>query len=195
MFSLPLPDQLKIMGSYEDTENFRCCAFEANPSTSTNIHVLEALKRIKLEPNHASVAKIITFLQNNQQKSGFWIDKWHISPFYPTCHAVIACAGYYPGMVKQSVKWILDQQHPSGGWGFYGQPTLEETAYAVQALCIWQSESGHILREPIKRGAAWLKMAKEQPEYPTMWIGKCLYAPIHVISSAIESARLLSVNI
>lgn len=174
---------------YEEDEYFRCFALEANPSVSANIHVLGALRQAGLGVQHPSVQKVLRFLRRVQTVKLSWFDKWHASPYYPTSHAVIACAGYDDDLVDDAVYWILETQNQDGSWGYY-MPTAEETAYCLQALVVWKRHGGQMPGDALKRGAAWLADHTEPP-YPPLWIGKCLYCPLLVVRSTILSALML----
>jgi halimadienyl-diphosphate synthase len=174
---------------YEQEGHFRCYALEANPSISTNIHILGALRQAGLEPEHPSVAKILVFLQRMKSLDLFWLDKWHSSPYYPTAHAVVTCAGYDDDLVDSAVYWILETRNADGSWGYY-RPTAEETAYALQALVQWKRQGHAVPVDVLRRGAAWLRENTELP-YAPLWIGKCLYCPELVVRSAILSALAL----
>jgi halimadienyl-diphosphate synthase len=171
---------------YESEKHFLCFRLEADPSTSTNIHLLSAFRAAGFERSHPAVQKILNFLLRHRMADGMWVDKWHLSPYYPTAHAIIACAGYDDETIEGAVKQILAAQNPDGSWG-YLQQTAEETAYALQALCIWK-RNGHTVDEKVLRtGARWLTRHSNAP-YPLLWIGKCLYCPVCVVRAAILGA-------
>lgn len=176
--------------TYEEAEYFRCFSLEANFSISANIHVLEALLREGMGRQSLSVQKIIRFLSREQNSAGFWRDKWHISPYYTTSHAMIVLADEASPEINGAIQWMLSTQREEGAWGFY-MPSAEETAYSVMALAICKSKGYAIPKEAITRGARWL-VEHSTPPYPPLWIGKCLYAPIQVIRSAILSALALA---
>ena len=180
---------LDTLFTYEEEDCFRCFAFEANRSVSTNIHVLGALRQAGFPPDHPSVQKIVRYLQQAQNPAGYWVDKWHASPYYASAHLVVTCAGYLPQLAENSVQWLLKTQDGDGAWGFY-QPTAEETAYSLQALCAWDAHEEHLPGKTLKQGAIWLEDHQEPP-YPALWIGKCLYLPELVVRAAIRSALLL----
>ena len=180
---------LEAVLHYEEDKYFRCFALEANPSVSANIHVLGALRHAGLGVQYSSVRKVLGFLRRTQTMKLFWFDKWHASPYYPTSHAVIACAGYDDGLVENAVYWILETQNADGSWGYY-TPTAEETAYCLQALIVWKRHGGQVPGNVLRRGAAWLADHTEPP-YPPLWIGKCLYCPMLVVRSAILSVLML----
>jgi halimadienyl-diphosphate synthase len=175
---------------YEEQDYFRCFDLEANPSVSANTHVLGALGQSGLDQTNASVQKVLRFMQKMKGSNAYWVDKWHVSPYYATSHAIIACTGLANELVEDSVQWILQTQNADGSWGTY-LPTAEETAYALQALWIWNERVARVPRGALQDGARWLKEHMDLP-YPPLWIGKCLYNPKLVIRSAVLSALALS---
>jgi halimadienyl-diphosphate synthase len=175
--------------AYEEKDHFRCFNLEVNPSISANIHILDALLQSGLTDRNSSVIKILQFLQKARAERPFWVDKWHASAYYPTAHAVIACAGSVNNFVEESVQWILRSQNANGSWGTYIS-TVEETAYAIQALWAWNEKVARIPKGVLTNGARWLKENMDKP-YPPLWIGKCLYSPQLVVRSAAISALAL----
>ena len=176
--------------AYEEEDHFRCFDLEVNPSISANIHVLGALAQHGLDKNNSSVQKVLSFLSQVKGKDPFWIDKWHSSPYYATAHAVIACAGIANEFVSGAVEWLIKTQNPDGSWGTY-LSTAEETAYAIQALWVWNEKSASIPKSIFRQGAQWLEDHMYET-YPPLWIGKCLYSPNLVIRSAVISALALA---
>jgi halimadienyl-diphosphate synthase len=174
---------------FEENDHFRCFDLENDPSISANIHILGALRQAGFKNDHPSVYKILNFLQRNKQFDMYWADKWHISPYYTTAHAVLVCAGYANEMVLQAVDWLIGTQKPDGSWGIFNS-TPEETAYTIQALWFWDQKVNHIPREILCNGKRWLE--EHQFDYPPLWIGKCLYSPRLVIESAILCALSLT---
>ncbi len=181
--------QIENVLGYEEKDWFRCFALEQDPSISANLHVLGALQQAGFKRDHPSVKKILLFLRKRSSVGGYWEDKWHISPYYTTAHAIIACAGYANEIVSDAVHWLIDQQKPDGSWGLFG-PTPEETAYAMQALWLWDQKVQCISRERLHKGKIWLEDHREHG-YNPLWIGKCLYSPKLVIDSAVITALSL----
>ncbi len=179
---------LKTLLSFEENKYFRCYPLEANPSLSTNIHILGALKIAGYDRNHPTIKKVLEFLRINRVSDKYWFDKWHTSPYYPTSHAIIACQGLDDDLCLDAMDWILATQREDGSWGFTAAPTAEETAYCIQALIYWKSRNGFISPEPIKHGINWLNEHNTDP-YPPLWIGKGLYCPQNIVHSTILSAK------
>ncbi|KAA3663581.1 MAG: cyclase [Chloroflexi bacterium] len=175
---------------YETDTHFRTFQLESNVSTSTNIHAYGALRHARLHETHPSVQKIADYLKTSQTAQGYWVDKWHASPYYPTTHLIIASAGYQDHLVTKAIDWIYNTQRPDGSWGYYVS-TAEETAYCLQALSIWQAAGHYVPSIAIRKGYHWLNNHMHQPFTP-LWIGKCLYTPLLVVQSTIISALMLA---
>ena len=174
---------------YEEKDHFRCFELESNPSISANIHVLGALLEAGLDGSDPSVVKIVKFLRQTRVLDTFWTDKWHASPYYPTSQIILVVASFLDDMIIDSVKWIIETQNNDGSWGYY-MPTAEETAYCLQSLFTWQRYVGEVPKETIDKGLEWL-LEHNQPPYPPLWIGKCLYNPELVVRSAVLSALMM----
>jgi halimadienyl-diphosphate synthase len=174
----------------EEEKWFRCYPLELQPSLDVNIHILGALHRAGYPGTHPAVAKIMNWVRERMQPGHFWIDKWHVSPFYTTAHVIIHCHPFDQEMCRAAVEWMLSKQNQDGSWGFCGFPTAEETAYCLQALSIWRKLGNKLDRESIQRGKDWL-IQHCDPPYPPLWLGKSLYRPDLLVQSAIVSSLAL----
>jgi halimadienyl-diphosphate synthase len=179
----PDPDPLY---QFEREDYFICYSFERDPSTSANIHVLEALKGV----DELRVRKVVNWLRSVQVDGRYWMDKWHASPYYPTAHAVIALIGIDHDLAQSAIQWILDTQRPDGCWGHYDSSTAEETAYCLQALSIYDRYVESVDKGVVTQGRQGLLACRD--EMPALWIGKCLYTPVRVVESAICSALAMT---
>ena len=176
--------------SFEEDDHFCAYPFEAHSSNSVNIHALATLREAGHAKDSPVIQKIINYLQKNRYPAGYWFDKWNLSPYYTTTHAIIVCAGFAEHLVDQSVEWIIQTQNGDGSWG-YQFPTAEETAYCIQALSIWQELGGKIPPKVVKNGVTWL-IDHVQPPFPPIWMGKGLYTPELIVRSTILSALALA---
>jgi hypothetical protein len=158
-----------------------------------NAHVLHALARVPGYPGaERAIERICEYLAD--QHSGlYWIDKWHISPLYATAHVLRALEdlpaqhrGRLAHLVERSRDWLRHAQNADGSWGFYGEPTPEETAYGLLGL----ASSADDRDVPHCRAAAnFLRRARaEGTSHPPLWIDKCLYIPPLVVDAAIDGA-------
>lgn len=185
------PVDLATIFCYEEKEHFRCYPMEITPSLGANIHILAAFRRADFASTHPAIMKIVGFIRNQRRAGGYWLDKWHTSPYYITSHAIIALRGYADDLCSDAIDWMILTQNDKGAWGYYGIPTAEETSYCIQALRIWQRYGGKVSEGIITQGAQWLS-ENDQPPYPPMWISKALYCPELVVQSVIACALELA---
>jgi halimadienyl-diphosphate synthase len=183
------PLDIEGLLSFQGNSYFRCYEIEANASISTNVHVLGALLQTDQSQTYPFIDMVKLFLENARVSGAYWVDKWHISPYYTTAHAIIASSGLDRNFVEPAVDWILKTQHHNGGWGYY-IPTPEETAYAIQSLAIWKRSGGKVPISVLRKGKDWLE-EHAYDQQPFLWIGKSLYKPTLVIHTAILSALAL----
>ena len=154
--------------------------------------MLEALKAAPDFPRkQVLIAKALNVLRE-QVTQGYLCDKWHISPYYTSAHAVIALAGLDDDFAGQLTQWLLATQQKNGSWTFfpsYPAAATEETAYALLAL-MYQYKNGHkIPWQQIERGIHFLEGCdSSEKALPLLWIAKVLYAPYLIVESAIFAA-------
>ena len=170
-----------LLYQFEQEDYFATYSFERGPSISSNIHVLMALKE-----DSKAADKILRWLRSCRIDGHYWVDKWNISPYYSTAHAIIAVADIDREMAGKSVEWILNTQRDDGGWGYFKISTAEETAYCLQALSIYDQLAEPVDRRVFIRGREGLFAHVDA--MPPIWIGKCLFAPIKMVESALYSA-------
>jgi halimadienyl-diphosphate synthase len=181
----------QVFDLYWTGEYYQTFHYELDPSMSTNIHVLDFVQSCPEFPNKEQVTEnIIHFLKKNIHPQGFWIDKWHVSPYYPTAHAVLALSDVAPSLAGKAVSWILETQNENGTWG---GNTVEETAYAVQALLHYHQKVDHIDTSVVSDALPHIthEVLPLAGELPELWIGKVLYSPQHVVLSSLASASIM----
>ncbi len=177
--------------AYEEKEWFRCFPLEVLPSLDVNIHALGALRKAGFDKTHPAVQKVLRLLHTNRQSGSFWFDKWHLSPYYTTAHAIIHCQEYDLDLCRPAVEWMVKSQKADGSWGFCGFSTAEETAYCLQALSIWKRAGNRVPIGRLQLARDWL-LRHLDPPYPPLWLDKSLYSPEVVVQAAIISALELS---
>jgi hypothetical protein len=167
--------------------------YERHSSVGVNVHVLHALAQVPGYPQaEERIQRIIEYLAD--EHSGlYWIDKWHISPLYATSHVLCVLEGLtfeqrrpIVHLMDRSREWLRQSQNADGSWGFYGQPTAEETAYGLLALVDSKSFDERD-RARCAAAAAYLRETSTA-EMPALWIDKCLYTPPLVVRAAIDAA-------
>ncbi len=184
-----VPVDVRALSPFRRPRGFACFPFERNPSVSANIHAAYALRALPFPGREDALAAVHGFLADMRRPEGCWLDKWHASPWYPTCRAVVALGGLWPELVAPAVEWLLDGQRADGSWGhFWG--TAEETAYAVEALS--QVAGDHpAAAGALARARPFLAQERGRPR-PALWIGKGLYHPRRVVDAAVLAALRLS---
>jgi halimadienyl-diphosphate synthase len=192
--AMDFPVNFDIFNPYDMREYYIAFNHELDPSVSTNIHILDIARLSPRFPDREHVIeKLIAFLKKEMQPGGYWIDKWHASPYYTTSHAIIALSDSCPSLASKGISWILQTMNSDGTWGFNGG-TLEETAYAIQALMYYHRHVESVDIEHIQQAAQMLCSRKcrsmlGNPE--ELWIGKVLYTPVRVILSLAASAQFM----
>jgi halimadienyl-diphosphate synthase len=69
--------------------HFASFPHERHSSVGVNVHVLHALLRVPGYPNTArAIRRLLDYLEGEQVHGLYWLDKWHISPYYATAHAL-----------------------------------------------------------------------------------------------------------
>lgn len=182
-----LPVSAQALAAFRREGGFACFPFERNPSVSANIHVAYALRHLPFAEREAALGLIHDFLRAQRRPDGAWTDKWHVSPWYPTCRAVIAVGELWPELVAPAVDWLLDGQRADGSWGLFGG-SAEETAYAVEALAGVGGARGPAARAALARAGDYLEEA-DASRRPALWVGKGLYHPRAVVDAAVLAAR------
>jgi halimadienyl-diphosphate synthase len=181
------PADLSLLRGFETPEGYLTFELERGFSVSTNVHVLGALL---LDPTGMArqIDLVLRFLRDSLSGDGYWLDKWHLSPYYATCHAIPVLSGLDDRLCGDAVGWVLGSQHADGSWGLAGG-TLEETGYAVNSLLAVQAAYPWV-RDAAHRGARYLsdRCADGEPAHPPLWIGKVLYTPYRVVQAAVVGA-------
>jgi halimadienyl-diphosphate synthase len=186
----------RVLQAFEAADgSFVSFPYERHASVGVNAHVLHALARVPGYPQaHPAIERILTFLAD-QHSGMYWIDKWHISPLYATAHVMRALQDLQPEqfarvahLVDRSRHWLRQSQNADGSWGFYGQPTSEETAYGLLGL-LANRELDERDRDRCQAAADFLHASiRHETPNPPLWIDKCLYIPPLVVNAAIEAA-------
>jgi halimadienyl-diphosphate synthase len=177
---------------YEVGDHFQCFPLERNISLDVHIHIVDALKdSIDFPRRDDMLLKALNIL-GRDLTTEYIVDKWHISPYYSTAHAVIALTGLSDNIIKRQISWLLKTQRPNGSWTHYPScpgAAVEETAYALMALMTVSEKQGNIPFEVIERGVRYLERHYSSPEVlPALWINKSLYNPYHIVEAVILSA-------
>ena len=102
-------------------------------------------------------------------------------------HAITACIGYDDDLASEMIRCIIQGQNQDGSWGYFG-PTVEETAYCLQALILYHCQVALVDEAVLYHGATYLHDQYRSRHHPPLWIEKSLYTPPHIVRSAIIGA-------
>jgi halimadienyl-diphosphate synthase len=177
--------KLAALLRYETTDHFRCFAFERDPSISANARIRHALASNGPDRFATQINKADSFLADVRTGSGYWGDKWHLSPYYTTA-VVVAGGRDRTWSWAPTTSWLLESQRDNGSWGVYSGSS-EETAYAVAMLDSLTDAGDPRAGHAIAKAAAYL-VGDRDAEHAELWIAKGLYAPLNVISAYVLAA-------
>ena len=168
-------------------------------SVTSNIHALTALQDKLDNRDYRQMAeRIIAWLRENITYKNHFHDKWHFSPLYATSRAISVLIAWDKQLARKCLKYLLETQDESGGWGVTSRPNLEETSYAVVGLAAAYRHGLLANKDALKQADAFLKKRSGLKPIESFWIGKTLYRPIGVANAYVYGAttvlRLLDVD-
>lgn len=174
---------------YEKDDHFCCYQGETNASPSTHLRLLQGLQYAQDHPQYSEwVTKIIAALKRFDENGSFWSDKWHTSPYYVSNLAIHALHDVDNMLAGSRLKWILKTQNDDGGWGYLGDSTPEETAYALDSLITWDRTVEPVDHSIMDEAAKFLMAHINDTSYVPLWISKGLYTPHNIVRATILSA-------
>ncbi|MBZ0256443.1 squalene--hopene cyclase, partial [bacterium] len=158
--------------------------------------------------------KALSFLRHEQTEAGAWKPLWfgneneerNINWTYGTAIVVSSLSSAFQSasfaaqeLASDGAAWLVRAQNDNGGWGGAAniQPSIEETALAVEALCKFYSHADeHAARKikpAIERGVDWLVSATQMGSqfdaapigfyFAELWYFEKLYSMIFTMSA------------
>jgi halimadienyl-diphosphate synthase len=174
---------------YEFGDHFQCYPLERNISLDVHIHIVDALKETADFPRRDDLLLKALNILGRDLTTEYIVDKWHVSPYYSTAHAILSLTGLSDQVIQKQIKWLLNTQHEDGRWTFYPacpKAAIEETAHTLLALMTVFEKRGNIPFGVIERGIRYLeKHYRSAEELPALWINKVLYNPYHIVETVI----------
>ncbi len=179
-----------VFDVYETDEFFWCYPGETNPSLSSHVRLLHALRDsgVNDAKTQERIAKVINVLHKYDHNGSFWWDKWHSSAYYVTSYSLAVLRGLADDLVQSRLRWIIRTQNDDGGWGYLGESSPEETAYCLRALLEWDKSVARVDRSILDAAAAYLHRHLNDAVYAPLWIGKSLYTPYFPVRAVILGA-------
>lgn len=189
------PVNADVFNYYERENHFCCYPEETNPSPSTHLRLLAALRHAMDHPKYEQwEQKILDALRRFDENGSFWWDKWHTSPYYVTNIAIHALQGVADDLARSRLKWILRTQNDDGGWGYLGHSTPEETAYCLETLLYWDRKVERLDAQQIEDAGKYLLARVADQKYPPLWISKGLFTPTHIVAATLWGSALQFLN-
>jgi halimadienyl-diphosphate synthase len=181
-----------VLEVYEVGDHFECMPFERNLSLDAHIHIIHALKTAADFPRRDDMLLKALNILGRDLTTEYIVDKWHVSPYYSTSHAIIGLTGLSDTIIHKQITWLLKTQRADGSWSFYPNlpgAAVEETAYALLALMAVYEKKGNISLKIMEEGIRYLEKHYTSAEaLPSLWIHKGLYNPYHIVESVVLSA-------
>lgn len=176
-----------VFATFEEKDHFRCYRFERNISLDVHVRLVMALRQLPYSARHDDMLLKAINILGRYLQDDFITDKWHVSPYYSTAHAVIALNGLADNLIRNQIYWLCHTQHADGRWTFYPhfpQAAVEETALALLALLVVQKRENSIPHQVIRRGMDYLMTHySQQWDLPALWVAKAVYRPHHITRS------------
>lgn len=170
-----------------------------------------------------ATAAAVRYLLRVQRDDGTWVPLWfgnqyehrQENPLHGTSRvlravAAVRCAGglhqAWLEAGRRGLRWIVDAQKPDGSFGAGPRvaPSIEETAWAVEALAEWQLAglgSEEVLAA-IERGVKWLVKKTESGTrfeaspvglyFAKLWYSEALYPVIFTASALMRAEACLA---
>ncbi len=169
------------------------------------------------ERTDEAMSKAVRYLVSAQRADGAWVPLWfgnqaeaqQENPLYGTSRVVRAASvklseesPAWTEALGRGRSWLLAAQHPSGGWGGAPglEPTLEETALAIDALA--QPSASEDERAALERGIDWLAQRTENGArfeaapiglyFAKLWYREKLYPKIFSVMALGRASRVFS---
>ncbi len=147
--------------------------------------------------------KILAYLKNKQQQDGSFVPLWFgdqtasrggLAPIYGSAVVLEHLAGTEAPFLAATVQFLLQHQHPSGGWG---NPAEDGCDYVLfTARCIRALQPYHEAHAAIIRAKTFLQPFLENPAtiplepiglyFAHLWYSEKLYAPIFLAAKEID---------
>ena len=177
---------------YKKDGYFVTYPYEIGASNMVNLHVLDMLLETNITKFNSEfdIDQLVSFIDNQiSPEAGIGGDKYHYSPYWQNSHGVLPLAKLYPDLSRILVEWFQSNQNENGLWGING-PTVEETAYAVIALCYHHIHAEKLDLSFLDRAIDYL-ISNVDP-YPNLWLSKVAYTPNETNKAHILAALELS---
>lgn len=165
---------------------------DPTPSITVNANAARALQLFSEQPECAELlSKTLNWLRPalNSNLDQAFHDIWHLSPCYTASAAILALLDLDEVLAVRCIDWLLQKQQADGGWGFFGNSTLEETSLAALAL-VPAVQRQWIDRRKLAKTKAFLDKHREITQtQPSLYMGITMVYPELVVEATIYAAH------
>jgi squalene-hopene/tetraprenyl-beta-curcumene cyclase len=159
--------------------------------------VLECFGKLGLRLGDNTVNRAVAYLRRTQAADGSWFGRWGVNYIYGTwqgiCGLVAVGVPTSDPVVQAAARWLVEHQHPSGGWGEscdtyadatlagQGTPTPSQTAWAIWGLVA----AGQAWHPAVERGVQYLVDTQrpdggwDEPEFTGTGFPQVFYLRYH----------------
>jgi squalene-hopene/tetraprenyl-beta-curcumene cyclase len=168
------------------------------PTADVTARCLGFLAQFGYEQDDHVVAAALAFLRREQESDGSWFGRWGTNYIYGTWSVLSAlnAIGVDPGApeIRRAVAWLLDRQHPGGGWGeraetYWPEVPHGEAPYSAPSQTAWAllglMAAGEVEHPAVPRGIAYLLESQStagtwnEPWYTAVGFPRVFYLRYH----------------
>ncbi|MHA2364396.1 MAG: prenyltransferase/squalene oxidase repeat-containing protein [Candidatus Hodarchaeales archaeon] len=183
----------RVMRYYEREDYFTTYPYEIMASNMVNLHVLDAYSENNHKERDRIIEKLIFYFERllPEDTASLGGDKYHFSPYCQNSHGVLALSKEAPDLSERIVNWFWQEQQINGLWGSHPlQPTIEETAYAILALCYYHIHVEKVDLERLRSAIQYILAFDLDSPQPPLWLSKTAYTPIEVNDAHVLASLL-----
>lgn len=147
--------------SYHPRDVGEQCVGWCSPANTITALVIQLLHRLGYEPTNSPLARLITYLNQQQEPAGMWHAYWWRGEMMSTSQAAIALSQVqgFSSTVAQAWQWLQSGQQPDGGWGYtVGETAAQPINTALGLRALLQAEA---TAKATQRAAEWLLAAQD----------------------------------
>jgi squalene-hopene/tetraprenyl-beta-curcumene cyclase len=168
------------------------------PTADVSARCLGFLAQLGYAAEHHACSASIEFLRREQEPDGSWFGRWGTNYIYGTWSVLAAlnAAGIEPAspVVGRAVDWLLNRQHPDGGWGesaksYFPDEPHGEASYSTPSQTAWAllglMAAGQVEHPAVAHGVAYLINSQEgdgnwdEPWYTAVGFPRVFYLRYH----------------
>jgi squalene-hopene/tetraprenyl-beta-curcumene cyclase len=168
------------------------------PTADVSARCLGFLAQVGYAADQHACSASIEYLRREQESDGSWFGRWGTNYIYGTWSVLAAlnAAGVEPAspVVERAVDWLVNRQHPDGGWGesaesYFPDEPHGETSYSTASQTAWAllglMAAGQVEHPAVAHGVAYLINSQDgdgnwdEPWYTAVGFPRVFYLRYH----------------